>query len=184
MEKLKNKDYKILNQKTVLRTHPFSVVKSRIKLPNKNIVEWHHTEGQQVVSAVVLTKNNYVILTHEFRVAAKGLVLDLPGGKTKAKTEKERIKELNRELQEEIGIKGKRIEKLASALREPHSGRIEHVYLVRDLEKSRLNPDKDEIIETVKLPLDKAIKEVLSGRHTTDYPTITGLLLAKEKLRI
>jgi len=180
--KLKKEDYKILERKIIGKSSKIDLVRKKIKLPNNKIVEWYHVEGADIVAAIVLTDNNKVILNKEYRVAADDIIVEIPAGKTNAKNEKERIKELNRELQEEIGYKAKKIEKLTTALRSPHNSRRVHIYLATDLEKSTLKPDSGELIETIKLPLEKAIETVTSEVCVTTYETIAGLLLAKEKL--
>ena len=180
--KLKKSDYQILEDKSVLRWKIFDVNKIKVKLPTGNVAEWAYVAGPDVVGGVVLTQKNTVILKKEFRAAAKDLTLEIPAGSTEAKNEKERVKELNRELQEEIGLKGRKIEKLMSSFTNAHNSRAYHVYLVRDLKKSKLKQDEDELIETVELPFSRALKEVLSGKQPTTYFTIAGLLLAKNRL--
>ena len=180
--KLKKEDFKILSQETAFKGQIFDVVKSRISLPNGKIANWESIKGPEIVVGVVLTDKNTVILKKEFRAAHGEITLETPAGKADAKTEKERVKELNRELQEEIGIKGNKIEKLYSGFLEAHNSKMLHIYLVRGLEKSELPPDNDEIIETFEMPFDKALKLVLSGKQDTTFATVIGLLLAKEKL--
>jgi ADP-ribose pyrophosphatase len=182
MKKLKKSDYKILNQKILTKTAIFEIIKTKLRLPNDKIVERYNISGKEVVAAVVINDKGEVILNREFRIVAKDLILEIPAGKTDAKSEIERIKELNRELQEEVGVKGKKIEKLVSALRGPHNNRRVHIYLVRDLEKSRLPADSGELIETIKLPIDKAIEVVMNEKQPTTFETIAGLLLAKSRL--
>ena len=121
MKNLRKQDYKILEEKSLLKSRSFEILDTKLALPDKKVVEWSSIKMGDVVSGIVLTEKNTVILVRQFRLAAKDIMLEIPAGRTEAKTEKQRIKELNRELQEEIGVKGKRIEKLLEAYRGAYS---------------------------------------------------------------
>lgn len=182
--KLKTDDFQLLEENTLFHCDIFEVVKSKFKLPTGNIADFHYVNGREVVAGVVVTPENNIILTREFRPSQKKVMLNLPGGGAKAANEQERVEELNRELQEEIGMKGKRIEKLFTGTPWVHRGRKFHLYLVRDLEESKLEPDQDELIEVAIFPIKKAIELILSGKEECDFPCLLGLLLAKEKLKL
>lgn len=183
MKKLSKNDFKILQKETKFSGSSFDVIGAKIKLADNSIANWTYIEGTDVVFGIPITSKGKVILVKEFRVSANDLVLQIPGGKTKAKTESQRKKEISRELGEEIGFMPKKLEKLAEGMGSVHYSTNYFVYLATNLVKVDSHPDEGELIETIELPIDKAIKLVLSGKHPTTFTTIAALLLAKEKLK-
>jgi hypothetical protein len=59
-----------------------------------------------------------------------------------------------------------------------------HIYLATGLFKSPKEPDPDEFVEVVKMPVRKAYKLFVSGKVETTGYTILGIILAMKKLRV
>lgn len=178
-KKLESKtEYKVLEQHIVFDSPKIKVMTSSIKLPNGVETLWSHVTGDEIVAAVAVDAEDNIYLAKEWRIAAEDFIYSLPAGATEAKNEDERILEINRELQEEIGMKGNQIEKLTEMFSESHNNRKFHVYLVTDLEKSPLASDEAEIVGTHRIKIQEAIQFLTRKDIITTGTTLAGILLA------
>jgi ADP-ribose pyrophosphatase len=83
-----------------------------------------------------------------------------------------------RELQEELGLVAGRLEKLSEFFVSP--GFCEEkmwVFLATELSEGKQQPDEDEVLEVVRLPMDEALEMISSG-EIQDAKTIIALMLA------
>ena len=136
------------------------------------------------VCAVPLLPNKNVILVKEWRPAWKQPILQIPAGKCSSNKEADRIIQIRRELQEEIGYDAKTIKKLINFGAFAGIHHSSHVYLATNLFPStveKLAEDIHEHVEVTIMPLDDALNLFLSGREFTTSYTLIGLILAKHK---
>jgi ADP-ribose pyrophosphatase len=87
-----------------------------------------------------------------------------------------------RELEEELGLVAGKMEKLSEFFVSP--GYCEEkmwLYLATDLIETSQNPDEDETLEVVRLPLARAL-EMISDGEIEDAKTIIGLMLAAPRV--
>ena len=83
-----------------------------------------------------------------------------------------------RELKEEVGCSASEWVKMASFYTSPgFSNEVLHLYLARDLRSGEADPEEDEFLEIVRVPLSEALSLVAGGR-IRDSKTIAGLALA------
>ena len=143
---------------------------------------WSYIIGDDAVAGVVVDKKHNVYLIKEWRLAWKREIITLPIGRIEKKLGMK--KTLLKELKEEIGIVGRKIEKIATILLGHRMRTYIHIFLVRDLKKVKRTPEEGEEIEIIKIPLKKAVEMVEKGRIRTTPDTFLGLLLAKNKLKI
>jgi ADP-ribose pyrophosphatase len=135
----------------------------------REIVE--HAPGAAVVA---VQADGQVLLVRQPRPAVGGHLLELPAGLVDAGEQP--IDAARRELEEETDFTAKRLEPLVQFYTSPgFSTELVHVFVATDLEACGVNPDDDEEIELVRMPLDAAIEQVLSG-EVSDAKTIAGLL--------
>lgn len=136
----------------------------------------HHPD---VVCAVVLTRDGRIALVRQPRLAADGLLLEVPAGKIDPGEVPEEA--LRRELREEIGMVSGTVEPLARVLVAPGflTERLS-LYLVRDavLEEPDTMPDED--LETVLVEPSEAVAMVLDGR-LQDAKSVSSVLLAARR---
>lgn len=174
---------KILSKKIKYKGLWLNVESKKIKLPNGRIVEWENTVSPNFVAIVALDERNNIYLSREWRSAWEKEILQIPAGQIEKENKKEIIKQARNELREEIGFDAKKMEKLVTLCFSARDKKIIHIFLARDLFKSKKKPDQDEIIKVVKIPLEKAYKLFLSGKELTTSYTLLGIALAKEKLK-
>jgi ADP-ribose pyrophosphatase len=87
-----------------------------------------------------------------------------------------------RELQEELGLVAGRMEKLSEFFVSP--GFCEEkmwVFLATDLSEGKRQPEEDEVLEVVRLPIAEALEMISSG-EIQDAKTIIALLLAAPRV--
>jgi ADP-ribose pyrophosphatase len=115
------------------------------------------------VAIVAVDGDGQVVLVRQFREPVRGELLELPAGVI---DDGERpLDAAKRELREETGLAGGRWRKLAAFWTSPGFLR----------EQGEADPDDDEDVELVRIPLDEA---VATAHELDDLKTIAGLLLA------
>jgi ADP-ribose pyrophosphatase len=133
--------------------------------------------GSAVMVAVFADKT--VALVRQYRYAAEKFLLEIPAG-TLDKDEAPEIAAA-RELEEEIGVKARKIEKLIEFYVSP--GFLTEkmfVYLMTDLEESEQNLEEDEILAVERFTFPEAFERIRSG-EIQDAKTIVGLIFAGER---
>ena len=133
-------------------------------------------------SAVILPAfdDGTIALVKQYRHPAVKYLLELPAGSL---NDKERPEEgAARELEEELGLVAGKLEKLSEFFVSP--GFCEEkmwLYLATDLTETAQRLEDDELIEVVKLPIDRALQMITDG-EIEDAKTIIGLMLAAPRL--
>ena len=133
-------------------------------------------------SAVILPAfdDGTIGFVRQYRHPAVKYLLELPAG-TLNDQERPEIGAA-RELEEELGIVAGRLEKLSEFFVSP--GFCEEkmwLYLATDLKQTAQRLEEDELIEIVRLPIDRALQMISDG-EIEDAKTIIGLLLAAPRL--
>ena len=139
----------------------------------------HHPGGAGVVA---LFADGTIPLVRQYRHPPVRYVLELPAGRLDPPERPEDC--AARELEEEIGVRAGRLEKLAEFFSTP--GFCEEklwVYLATDLTETRQNLEGDEMLEIVRVPFGRALEMIASG-EIEDAKTIIGLLLTAPRLGI
>jgi ADP-ribose pyrophosphatase len=142
----------------------FRVVVSheRVTLPNGRdmLIDIVHHPGAAAV--VPFTGESEVALIRQFRHAAGGMILEVPAGKLDAGEPPERCAE--RELAEEAGFRAGRIVRLGSIWTTPgFTDEVIHLFAAFDLAPTPSRPEDDEVIEVIRVPLERALELVWSG---------------------
>jgi ADP-ribose pyrophosphatase len=137
----------------------------------------HHPGGAGVVA---LFDDGTIPLVRQYRHPPVRYVLELPAGRLDAPERPEDC--AARELEEEIGVRAGRLEKLAEFFTTP--GFCEEklwVFLATDLTATQQSLEGDEMLEIVRVPFARALEMVATG-EIEDAKTIIGLLLAAPRL--
>jgi len=128
--------------------------------------------------ALPLFDDGRVALVRQYRHPARRELLEIPAGKIESGETPEIC--AAREIEQEIGFRAGRMEKLAQFYSTP--GFCEerlYVYLATDLTPCSRNLDHDELIEIVFLSFPEATKMAERG-EIEDSKTIIALLLARK----
>ncbi|MCB1024543.1 MAG: NUDIX hydrolase [Acidobacteria bacterium] len=118
----------------------------------------------------------------QYRHAAEKFLLELPAG-TLEKDETPENSAL-REVEEEIGYKAGKLEKLTEFYVSPgFLTEKMYLFMATDLTRSKQNLDEDEILTFERIPFADAMKMIESG-EIEDAKTMLGLMFAKKQLNI
>src|SRR5438132_1719192 len=133
-------------------------------------------------SAVILPAfdDGTIGLVRQYRHPAVRYLLELPAGSLNDQEPPEIG--AARELEEELGLVAGKLEKLSEFFVSP--GFCEEkmwLYLATDLTETAQRLDDDELIEVVRLPIDRALQMITDG-EIEDAKTIIGLMLAGPRL--
>ena len=132
--------------------------------------------------ALPLFDDGRVALVKQYRHPARRELLEIPAGRIEVGETPEMC--AAREVEQEIGFRAGRIEKLAEFYSTP--GFCEeklHVYLATDLSPSSQALDHDEWVEVVYLPFAEAA-QMLGRGGIEDSKTIIALLLAVKRVQL
>jgi len=140
-----------------------------------------HHPGAVVVVPVL--ENGDALLVRQWRVATGQALLEVPAGKRDVEGEPPEVT-ANRELEEEIGYVGGRLDKLAEFYNSPgFCDEYTHLFLATELEeRERAAVSHEEAAMTIeRVPLDGVDGLIASGQ-LIDAKSIIGLLLARQFL--
>ena len=137
-------------------------------------------ENGGAVAMVALDDQQRVMLVKQYRHAVRGLVIEIPAGKLDG--DEDPLVGAQRELREETGFQAGRFERLGSCYPAPAwSTEFVYLYLATELTPGPAQPEADEAIELLRVPLAEAIELIHSGA-IIDGKTIAALLLAQQRL--
>lgn len=132
-------------------------------------------------SAVVVPvfDDHTVALVRQYRHAAGEYLLEIPAGSLENGEDPQAA--ALRELEEEIGYRAGKLEKLAEFYVSPGflTEKI-HLFLASELTESAQKLDDDEIVEIVRVPIPEALDMIHKGA-IQDAKSMVGLLLANER---
>lgn len=151
-------DGKLMFDGTVLH-----VMKDRIRLPdgNEGIREYCRHGG--AVAVVPLTDDGKIVCVRQYRYALGRVTLEIPAGKLDYAGEVP-LDAAVRELREETGYSAKSIVPIGELNTSPALlTEVIYMYLAEGLTPGDTDPDDDEFLEIVELPLDELVDMVISG---------------------
>src|SRR6476620_1722726 len=144
-----------------------------VALPNGLSVELEVVRHPGAAAIVPMKDEGTVVLIRQYRVAAGGYIYEIPAGKLDPGEDPTDC--ATRELEEEIGYRAERIEKLATFFTAPgFTDEIMHLYVANNLVRGTQRLDRDEVLEVVEMPLQTAMNHIQDGT-IRDAKTIVGL---------
>ncbi len=147
-----------------------------VTLPNGKTSTREIVVHPGAVAIVPLDEARNVLMVRQWRTAAKRVMLEIPAGTLKP--DEDPLVCANRELQEETGCRADRFERMGAFFVAPgYTTELIHLFLATGLSDSRLPMDDDEFIEIERIPLDDAVRRVVTG-DIEDGKSITGILRA------
>lgn len=170
---------KIVSSQKVFAGRVFNVTVDTVRegeLTYQREVVHHH--GSAVILPVF--DDGTVALVRQYRHPAVRYLLEAPAGTL---DDGERPEDgAARELEEELGLVAGRMEKLSEFFVSP--GFCEEkmwVFLATELTEGKQNPEEDEVLEVVRLPIEEALEMISSG-EIQDAKTIIALMLAAPRV--
>jgi ADP-ribose pyrophosphatase len=170
-------DNRIIKKEYSYRGHVFDVSKVHVKLPDGRERGYDLVEHSDSVTIVPVSADGHLYFVAQHRIGAGQELLELPAGVLD--NDEQPIKAANRELQEEIGKAAGELQELGGFYLAPgYSDEFMLVYLATGLYESPLDPDEDEFLQIVTMPVEEAYQKAYSG-EISDGKTLASLLLAK-----
>jgi ADP-ribose pyrophosphatase len=139
----------------------------------------HHPGGAGIVAVF---DDMTLALVRQYRHPVVRYTLEIPAGRLEPPEAPEEC--AARELEEEIGVRAGRLEKLTEFFTTP--GFCEEklwVYLATGLQKTVQNLEDDELVEIVRVSFPRAF-EMISDGEIEDAKTIIGITLAAANLNL
>ena len=160
----------VLFEGRIIRVHVDDVTLEDGQPAKREVVD--HPGG---VSVACLTDQNELIFVRQFRYPYKEELLELPAGKLERGEDP--FEAMKREQREETGTTGKNYVSLGNVYPTPgYCGEIIRLWACRvDKETGELSLDPDEFLQTLRIPLDKAVEMVLHN-EIPDSKTQVGIL--------
>lgn len=146
-----------------------------VQLPNGQNAKREIVRHPGAVAIVPLDAEGKVILVTQYRHAAGRVLLEIPAGTLNPGEDPDLC--AVRELQEEIGYKPGKLQRLGGIYLAPgYSTEYIHLYLATDLVESRLHMDADEFIEVSRLTVADVRQRIQSG-EIADAKTISAMMM-------
>jgi ADP-ribose pyrophosphatase len=176
--KAKNKKARLISSKLAYKGKVFSVFSEKVEEPGGSIntrdVIRHN--GSVVILAVdesTNPKDPDIILERQYRHAAGQFLLELPAGRIEPGEAP--LAAAKREMIEETGYRAKRWTLLTKYFASPgFLGEWMQIYLARDIRQGVAQPEADEQIEIIRLPLSQALA-LMADNKIHDGKTLIGL---------
>jgi ADP-ribose pyrophosphatase len=173
---------RLLESEIVFKGAVFDVERDRLREENGMEIIREVVRHPGGAGALPLFDDGRVALVKQYRHPARRDLLEIPAGKIEDGETPETC--AAREVEQEIGFRAGRIEKLAEFYSTP--GFCEeklHVYLATGLTPSSQALDHDELVEVVYLPFAEAAQVAERG-GIEDSKTIIALLLALKRVQL
>ena len=134
-------------------------------------------------SAVIpVDADGNVYLVRQFRAPLETVTLEIPAGKLDYAGE-DRLEAAKRELREETGFSAAKWVHLIDLATTPgFCNEVISIYLARELSAGEVDPDEDEFLNVVKMPLREAVELAMKG-ELPDSKTVCGLLMADKLVK-
>jgi ADP-ribose diphosphatase len=159
--------------KTIFKGKVVTLNLETVTLPNGATVELEVVRHPGAAAIVPMKDERTVILIRQFRLAAGGFIYEIPAGKLFPGEDPHLCAE--RELEEEIGHRAGKIERLETFFTAPgFTDEVMHLFLATGLTKTKQNLDHDEVLEVIEMQLEEAIARIRDGT-IRDAKTIVGL---------
>jgi ADP-ribose pyrophosphatase len=172
-------DLEILSTEEIYRGRVFDVTVATIRENGQTYKrEIVHHPGSAVIIPVF--DDGTVALVEQYRHPAGRHMLEAPAG-TLMPNEPPEVG-ARRELEEEVGVRAGRLEKLSEFFVSP--GFLEEkmwVYLATELSETKQNLDDDEYLKIRRFPLLRAMQMISDG-EIEDAKTIIGIMMAAQWL--
>lgn len=172
---------KRVGERTIATSRHLKIKEVDLEFPSGKRLTYEIVDSDiQGVTVVPIKEDGTILFVREYFAGAGEYQLGLcKGGIESGSTPEETA---NKELQEEVGYKAGRLDKLAEVFLHPaYSTAKTHIFLARDLQDSKLVGDEGEELEVVPYSF-KDVEELIDSKEIHDARIIAALYLAKRFL--
>ena len=148
----------------------------RVRLPDGKEAKREIVGHGGAVCIVPITEDGNVLMIRQFRLAAGGVLLEIPAGGLETGETPEAC--AARELEEETGYRTASLRPLFSMFLAPgYSTELIHAYLATGLTPGTTHMDEDENVVLTPIPLEEVVDRILAG-EIRDAKTIAAVMAA------
>lgn len=152
-----------------------------VELPNGKTAPREVCEHVGGVGILPIDRNGNIILVRQFRYPYDAEILEIPAGKLDHGEAESAADCGARELKEETGCTAGRIVPLGCVYPSPgFLTEVVHLFAALDLTDGEMQPDEDEFVEVVRLPIAE-VEAMVSRDAIRDAKTLAALYRAKLK---
>lgn len=170
---------KRVGERIIFKTKFFTIKDIDIQFENKKAT-YQILEKRDSALIVPINSKNELVLIKEFFFAIDEYQLGLPKGSIDEGYDE--LETAAKELQEEVGFKAERLDKLGEVTLSPgYSTQKTYLFLARGLSASKLTGDEEEVLEVSTYPFNK-FEDLITQGKITDARMIAALYLAKKFL--
>ena len=163
MNDIKDLEEKGIASESLYRGAIIDVYRDTVRLPDGKQAFRELIRHNGAVCVVPLTEAGEVICVRQYRYAAGQVMLEIPAGKLDHKQEDRREAAL-RELREETGVRCETLTSLGAFYPAPaYSDELIDMYLAEGLSYGDTDPDEDEFLDVVRVPLEEMVDMALRG---------------------
>ena len=174
-------DWTILKEATEIWGNDWiKVLEINVRLPTGVEAEFYALDTPDSVAVLAVDDQRRAILNRQFRPALGKDILELPSGQLEKSETTE--KAARRELAEESGLYASDLTYLGNFFHDPgrETGSM-HVYFAKIAGKTSPRQEQYECIETIRIPLDDLIAQVITNK-IHDVTTIFAVLMLQNRL--
>jgi ADP-ribose pyrophosphatase len=163
-----------LSSKVLFDGRAIKVRVDTVRRPDGRRTTREIVEHAAVIAVIPVDNDGNVLLVRQFRKPVEKELLEIPAGGIDPGEDAEAA--VIRELQEEIGFRPGRLERLGGFYSAPgYATEYIHLYLAADLVPGRLHAEDNEEIKLVRVPMAQ-VPELISSGKIEDAKSIAGLL--------
>ena len=176
----------VLREKTITSETKFDgkIVKVRIEdveLENGQMAYREFVDHPGGVGIVAITSDNKMLMVKQFRKAIEDETIEIPAGKLERGEDP--LECGIREFEEETGYKAKEFISLGFLYPSPgFTDEKTYIYLAKDLYKGTVNPDEDEFLDILEVPIDEIYSKIMNN-EINDAKTVIGFFKAMEYIK-
>ncbi|HCF49450.1 MAG TPA: ADP-ribose pyrophosphatase [Syntrophomonas sp.] len=164
---------KTIESKPIFKGRIIEVKVDRVLLPGGQESTREIVLHAGAVAIVAIDDQENLYLVRQYRKPLEKTLLEIPAGTLEEGEEP--LHCAQRELEEEVGMKAERWEKLLSYYSAPgFCNELLHIFLATGLTPGVVHLDADEFVERVIMPLDQAVKAIETGQ-IADGKSIIGI---------
>ncbi len=174
---MENLTEKQISSESVYKGRLLDVYRDKIELPNGHTSTREYIRHVGAACVVPVDADGNIIIEKQFRYPFNAVLTEIPAGKLDSK-EEPHLEAALRELKEETGFTAEQMIYLGEFYPTcAYSDEIIHMYLATGLIKGEQKLDEDEFVGVEKMPLEKAVEEIMNG-NIPDGKTQTAILKA------
>lgn len=147
------------------------LVTKRFRLPNGIEKSFTCVDKVEYVTIIMVTSDDKIVVAKQYRPGPEKILLDPPGGNIEKGQSP--MDAAMAEIQEETGYTFEKIEYINSTYVDPYDVRKRHTFVATGCKKAQdQNPDENEFIEVVEIPIAEYIEILKDGTQTCDSASI------------